>query len=357
MEYKNYKVEDFVMDAHFQEWVQHPTEQSDLFWRGWLLENPLQAEIVAEARELVKAMFPAYKPMPADKAEAIWSVLETAMKQEANTVSFPVGASKHLSMATRHKPWYYTNRVAASLAAIVLLAAALLLYRYMAATTKYTTNYGETKEIVLPDNSVVVLNANSTLLFTGDWQNKEVREVWLSGEAFFSVVHTASDQKFIVHTDNFLQVEVLGTEFNITRRKNKTRVVLENGKIKLNIQAASGNKTKKQSLLMKPGELVEFDEKADRYIKKEVNPELYSSWMSNKLLLDNTSLQEIVQMLENTYGFTITVSQADLLKQKVSGSFPLGDTHVLLQHIAQTFEVNISRTGNTIVINPLQLKK
>jgi ferric-dicitrate binding protein FerR (iron transport regulator) len=62
-------------------------------------------------------------------------------------------------------------------------------------------------------------------------------------------------------------------------------------------------------------------------------------------------------MLENTYGFTVTISQADLLKQKVSGSFPLGDTHVLLQHIAQTFEVNISRTGNTIVINPLQLKK
>jgi ferric-dicitrate binding protein FerR (iron transport regulator) len=357
MTYKNYKVEDFVMDAHFQEWVQHPTEQSDLFWRSWLLENPLQAETVAEARELVKVMFPAYKPMPADKAEAIWNVLEAAMKEDAKTISFPVQAGKPLNTPSSIRPRYAIYRVAASLTAIVLLAAALLLYRYMAATTKYTTNYGETKEIVLPDNSVVVLNANSTLSFSGDWQDKEVREVWLSGEAFFSVIHTVNDQKFIVHTDDFLQVEVLGTEFNITKRKNKTRVVLENGQIKLNIQAASGNKTKEQSMLMKPGELVEFDEKADKYIKKEVNPELYSSWVSNKLLLDNTSLQEIVQMLENTYGFTIKISSADLLQQKVSGSIPLGDIHMLLQHIAQTFEVTISRTGNTIVINPLQPKK
>jgi ferric-dicitrate binding protein FerR (iron transport regulator) len=360
MQYKNYTVEDFAMDAHFQEWVQHPTERTDLYWKKWLLENPLQADTVAEARELVQAMSEELKPMPAHKAEAIWHALEAAAIEEGAQAQAPDIAGKAF-LRPSVSPGYYFTRIAASFAGVVLLTAALLAYHYLAGTVHHTTAYGETKKILLPDSSVVVLNANSTLSFSkrsfvGLWPGKEVREVWLSGEAFFSVVHTVNHHKFIVHTDDFLQVEVLGTEFNITRRKNKTRVVLENGQIKLSIPSSAKIATQEQSLLMKPGELVEFDEKADRYIRKKVNPEVYSSWKSNKWLLDNTSLQEIIQLLENSYGFAIAVSDQALLTQKVSGSIPLGDKDVLLQYIAQTFEIRISRTGNNVAIHPLKSK-
>jgi ferric-dicitrate binding protein FerR (iron transport regulator) len=343
------------MDSYFQEWVQHPTSETDIFWEKWLINNPSKAETIAEARAIIQSIHFDSKPMPADKAEEIWNVLENAIVKEASEVKFPEPVYTISKKATRGN--FYYQQIAAGLAGIILLAAAFFLLRDWAGTTQYRTVYGETREIQLPDGSVVMLNSNSRLSFGNHFLQSEVREVWLEGEAFFSVVHTARHQRFIVHTDDFLQVEVLGTEFNVTKRKNKTRVVLETGKIKLNIQSATDKEATTQSLLMNPGDLVEFDEASDKYIKKEVNPQIYSSWKSNKLMLDDTSLQEIVQLLENTYGFQVKVTKGDLLKQTVSGSIPLGDHDRLLQYIAQTFEVRINRTGNSITIQPISMKK
>jgi transmembrane sensor len=350
MQYRGYTVEDFVIDPYFQEWVQNPTEQADAFWENWLLTHPSQAGTVAEARAVIQAMNFEPRPMPAARAEAIWHTLE-------KTVLAGPGIHKAATHGSKPRWIYPVSRpvfvsIAASLAAILFLATAFFLYSRWGDRVIHTTAYGETKKIHLPDGSVVVLNANSEISFAGKWSAEATREVWLSGEAFFSVMHTANHQKFIVHTDDFLQVEVLGTEFNITKRNNKTRVVLETGKIQLNIQPANKKDTPGQRLLMKPGELVEFDESSEKYIKKEVNPEIYSSWRSNKLMLDETSLQEIIQFLENTYGYQVKVTQQHLLAQKVSGSIPLGHKDTLLQYIAQTFEVKISRQGNIVQINP-----
>jgi ferric-dicitrate binding protein FerR (iron transport regulator) len=347
MKYESYTIDDFVMDSYFQEWVQHPTTESDIFWERWLINNPTKAETIAEARSIVQSIHFDSKPMPAEKAEAIWNVLQNAIESESRTVNFP-----RQTHTQGKKIGYY--KIAASLAGIILLATAYFLLNHWAGTTTYATAYGETRKIELPDGSVVMLNSNSTLSFDKDFSEGAIREVRLDGEAFFSVIHTVNHQRFIVHTDDFLQVEVLGTEFNVTKRKNKTRVVLETGKIKLNIQSATNKEATTQSLLMNPGDLVEFDEASDKYIKKEVNPQIYSSWKSNKLILDHTSLQEIVQLLENTYGFQVKVTTNDLLKQKVSGSIPLGNKDTLLQYIAQTFEVRINRTGNSITIQPMK---
>jgi ferric-dicitrate binding protein FerR (iron transport regulator) len=355
MKYVHYTVEDFVMDSYFQEWVQHPTKETNIFWERWLIDNPSKAETIAEARAIVQSIQFDSKPMPADKAEQIWNVLEKAIANETSVVKFPKQVDTISKKAARGN--FYYQKIAAGLAGIILLAAAFFLLRDWAGTTQYKTVYGETRKIQLPDGSLVMLNSNSKLSFDNNFLKSEIREVWLDGEAFFSVVHTSNHQRFIVHTDDFLQVEVLGTEFNVTKRKNKTRVVLETGKIKLNIQSATNKEATKQSLLMNPGELVEFDEASDRYIKKEVNPQIYSSWKSNKLLLDDTSLQEIVQLLENTYGFQVKVTNHGLLKQKVSGSIPLSNQDTLLQYIAQTFEVRINRTGNSITIQQIHMKK
>ena len=90
----------------------------------------------------------------------------------------------------------------------------------------------------------------------------------------------------------------------------------------------------------------------EKYIKKEVNPEIYSSWKSDKLMLDETSLQEIIQLLENTYGYQIEVANTSLLQQKVSGSIPLSNKDTLLQYLAQTFEVKVSQKGSIVKIHP-----
>jgi ferric-dicitrate binding protein FerR (iron transport regulator) len=52
------------------------------------------------------------------------------------------------------------------------------------------------------------------------------------------VKHLNTNQKFLVHTADRLTVEVLGTSFNVFKRPSGTRVVLQSGKVKLNIANA-----------------------------------------------------------------------------------------------------------------------
>src|SRR5579872_616700 len=89
------------------------------------------------------------------------------------------------------------------------------------------TGYGEIKSVLLPDSSVVTLNANSTMRIPEQWTEASGRQVWLEGEAYFQVQKKpATAEKFVVHTKE-VDVEVLGTKFNVNARRERAVVSLE----------------------------------------------------------------------------------------------------------------------------------
>src|SRR5690606_18604809 len=94
------------------------------------------------------------------------------------------------------------------------------------------TDYGERKPYLLPDGSYVMLNGNSSLKFT-DWESDGIRQVWLDGEALFDVVHMSDDRPFIVRTAGGVDVNVLGTRFNVKMRKGTAEVLLQKGRVAL----------------------------------------------------------------------------------------------------------------------------
>ncbi|MEN7549622.1 FecR domain-containing protein [Rapidithrix thailandica] len=209
----------------------------------------------------------------------------------------------------------------------------------------YHTSFGETRQITLPDQSVVTLNANSTLKVADtNWEGQKPREVWLEGEAYFSVVHTHNHRKFLVHTPKQFSVQVLGTEFNVTTRKAHSRVVLNSGSIQLHIQEQGEENT----ILMKPGEAVEFEENSAYYVKKEVNPVQYSAWKENKLIFDQTSIEELVQILKDNYGISVLITDKTLLRQTISGSFPSDDVDLLLEGLSRLLTIEVIREGNLV---------
>jgi transmembrane sensor len=211
----------------------------------------------------------------------------------------------------------------------------------------HRTNYGETATITLPDNSVVTLNGNSKLTYNENWIEQEDREVWLEGEAYFSVVHTDSNQKFYVRTKDNLTVEVLGTEFTVTKRKTRTRVVLNSGKIMLAIDNDKGV----EKISMRPGDLVTYKDTAKTILKMVVNPELYSSWKDNKLLFHETELQEVIQIMEETYGVHVKVNDPKLLDKKISGSAPNGNLRLLINGLSEAFNLEITQSGKSVSVS------
>ncbi len=246
-------------------------------------------------------------------------------------------------------------------AAACVAGAALLVgsYGYLIATseTQVQTAYGQTRVVTLPDQSVVTLNGNSRVQygkrswgdwpFGAPWAEGESRDVWLAGEAFFRVTHQKQHERFVVHLPNKLNVEVLGTEFNVLARPSKMQVVLSSGHIRL------GNGTG-QMLDMKPGELVETGQQSGQVSRRRVDPTVHASWQTDKLTFEGVSLADVVQRLEDTYGLTVTVSDKALLNQQFSGTVPNTNVETLLDGLQQLFNLTIHRQGNQIHILPAE---
>jgi ferric-dicitrate binding protein FerR (iron transport regulator) len=237
--------------------------------------------------------------------------------------------------------------VAAAVSLLLIALAAWFVLEKFRGETIYQTAYGEIRTITLPDQSVVTLNANSQLTLPRNWNSQASREVWLEGEAFFDVKHLSTHQKFLVHTSDNFTIEVLGTSFNVFKRESGTRVVLQSGKVKLNI----GNAQKAADLIMRPGELVELEPEKGTYSRKTVNPQIASAWKSRKLIFDNTPLSDIVSLLKESYGLQVNVSHPDLLNKKVFGSCPTDDVDVLLAAISKPFGLSVTRNGNEVFIS------
>jgi ferric-dicitrate binding protein FerR (iron transport regulator) len=323
-------VNDFAADEYFQSWVFNTGDESvQNFWEAWLLEHPERRQFVAEARKLLEAVKFSNYELSGDEVGELWNRIH--------------GADKTLSKEEKKVAFGWISRIAASII-FVGLASSIYLLINDDPWLEYHTAYGETRSIILPDGSSVVLNANSTLKVFSDWSKRPVREIWLDGEAFFSVVHKKNNQSFKVITGEGVTVEVLGTTFNVYNRTNSTKVVLNSGQIRLNLPTEQSP----EMIVMKPGEMVEYKEQ--HYKKKAVNPLLYTAWTSNRIILDHTSLAEMVYMLKDSYGLDVRVSDSKLLQETVSGSMPLGDPEVLLTQMAKAFQLDIKKEGNVIIV-------
>ena len=241
-------------------------------------------------------------------------------------------------------PWY---RVAAVFIGILILGSAYLAYQNLSDDTiRYATEFGEIKTVHLPDGSEVVLNANSNLQYSADFQTDSDRQVWLEGEAYFLVTHTEDDQRFVVHTTD-LSVEVLGTEFNVSRRREDTRVVLASGKVKLAIP----NQLDTTSVLMQPGELVYYSPGDKKLTHQIVNTELHTAWKKQKFMLNNTSLDEIALFLEDYYGFEVTLSdELKGLRLSATAEFTTKDEKVILEAISEIYNIRVQRDGNRLTL-------
>ena len=333
MRYSDFTVTDFTLDEYFQSWVFNTGDDSVRhFWDVWLANHPEKGPDISEARRLLQAIQFKNHSLGEDELAELWNTIHRTDKIVPARI-FPSKIS------------FYKIAAAAVLIGLLGLV-------YVFSTEKpykqFHTAYGETKTFTLPDGSSVVLNANSRLTLMSDWNERTTREIWLDGEAFFSVVHTANDQLFKVNTQEGVTVEVLGTTFNVYNRTKETKVVLNSGQIRLNLPTEQAP----ERILMKPGEMVEYKEQ--HYKKKSVDPQLYTAWTENKIILNHTSLSEMINMLKDNYGLEVKVIDPLLLKQTVSGSMPLGDREILLQQMAKAFQLKLEKEGQVIVATELE---
>lgn len=323
--YRDFTVQQFLEDPFFRNWVLRPDFDSDQFWDTWILENPDQKEKLLEAKSLlIELRNPDYS-LTQDEIEAIWNRIKLKSNFKNKELVF-----------YQVKSIFWKRFVAASVVAVLTLG----IWWRVGQTDfiEVKTAYGETTRLQLPDGSILVLNANSKVSYSGEWGEDQRREIWLEGEAFFDVVHLKSHQPFLVYTSNGVEVEVLGTSFSVYDRNKKSQIVLEEGNVSLSI---SDSELPREKILMKPGELVAIQE--NKVEKRIVNPENYTSWTQNLLILDQTSLEEIIRVGTENFGLEIKVDPSVSLTQTASGSMPLENPEEFMSLTAKIFNVTIDK--------------
>lgn len=242
----------------------------------------------------------------------LWGVVEPEIKLQPNVEMqwkrFKDNNSKQI------KP--FQKRFFKSLSAIaaVLIIAVGIFSIIMSETNKpeiYAAN-NQTKTIVLNDGSEVVLNANSMLEVSNDF-NKKARLVSLRGEALFDIKRN-TNVPFVVNLNNDLSIKVLGTKFNVRNYENSNISELKvlSGKVLF-------QKNDAKVVLVKDEE-VDYNHKENNFSQKRAVDKNLMAWYTKEFNFDNIPIVEAIQSLERYIGKEIVLPQ-NSGKLRFTGAF------------------------------------
>ena len=342
--YSDFKEEDFICDPFFQEWVMSPDEEKNGFWESFISNYPDKKDAVEKAK-VVLSNISFTEHLPTDER------VQQSLIRHLDAIQN--GGAKVVRMKPSGNRLGKVMKVAAIFggAVVTLLLATQFFKNDKPEKLAVQTEYGKLKEVILPDSSSIVLNANSKIEYKREWSKGNRREVWLEGEAFFDVRHLNKDttqitlnDQFVVHTKD-LNVEVLGTSFNIRQRRGKTEVVLQTGKIKVTFK--DGNR---EEVIMQPGDVVTYDPSENDVDRKTDVPENYSAWKENKLILNNPTVSEIAAYLEDHFGKKIILQDSKLGERKIEGPILLTNLDDALFILSTVLTADVVRKDSSTVI-------
>ncbi len=169
--------------------------------------------------------------------------------------------------------------------------------------------------IILSDGTEVWLNSESQLKYPVSFIEGVTRQVELVyGEAYFDVSPSTAHKgsKFKVW-NQFQEVEVIGTEFNIKAYKDETNILttLVEGKV------AIGNSDFKQNL--SPNQQSNLNTEDNTIKVANVNVEGEVSWKKGIFSFEAKSLKDIMKVLSRWYDVDIVFENAYLKSVKFNG--------------------------------------
>lgn len=214
-------------------------------------------------------------------------------------------------------------------AVLVVALGAFFILKQTTTTTEYA-KAGEKTTFSLPDNSEIVLNADSEIRYKKwNWNNN--RSINLQGEAFFKV---AKGKKFDVNT-HLGKVTVMGTQFNVQVRNKNFEVACYEGKVKV----AFGHKTvfleKGNSVIVRNG--------------KEIQPLPITAdkpgWFLNEMKFNAASLSEVIGEIERQYA--VEIEQGKMTSgQYFTGTLPLDNIDTALEILSKTYHLSYIKNSD-----------
>lgn len=231
----------------------------------------------------------------------------------------------------------------------------------MAKINQVIVPYGVPQRKLLPDSTVVWLNAGSRIRYAENFIQKR-RDVYLEGEAYFKVKHDA-DHPFIVHAGN-IAVRALGTEFNVQAYPDDSRIeaTLIKGKVQITMSEKPG-----QKIILVPNEKLTVTNKTfklsgerlkDMSFKVEQVMPLPSinyfpevAWMQDELAFQNEAFGELAKRMERRYNVHLIFKDTVLKKERLTGTFENENIQKALTLLQMTTPFHYRMEGDSVYLN------
>lgn len=209
-------------------------------------------------------------------------------------------------------------------------------------SSDYSTQWGERREIVLADHSLVTLNTHTAV--SVDFSSERRKISLTEGEAYFEVARDLS-RPFIVETA-YGAVQVTGTVFNVYAQEKRTTVTVSEGRVRVSsFEGGQGH-----TVELTAGQQVVGDGSGiGRIIETDARQS--SAWREDLLVFTMRPLAEVVDELNRYFPGRIIIADPRIKQRIVSGAFDLTRPEEALQAIEKTLGLaSLALADNLILL-------
>ncbi len=215
-----------------------------------------------------------------------------------------------------------------------------------------STPRGGQFKLMLPDSSMVYLNAASSITFLTAFPADE-RRVVVTGEAYFEVKPDRNRPFRVVTTSaagEGQMIEVLGTHFNVNAYADEAAVKtsLLEGSVRI-IPMVGKNETEKKSGVLKPGQQSVLQNGALRVQEADVFSAV--AWKNGLFQFREASLPEVMRQLSRWYDVDI-VYEGPVSERKFSGKMYRNINASQALEILKFMKVNFRIEDKKIIVTP-----
>jgi ferric-dicitrate binding protein FerR (iron transport regulator) len=210
-----------------------------------------------------------------------------------------------------------------------------------------TTARGNQYQLLLPDGSKVWLNAESSVRFPVAFQGRE-RRVEITGEVFFDVVHNAKMPFAVVA--NGVEVQDLGTQFNVNAYANESGVQTTVIEGKVNIVKRETANVKRQSAILKPGERAVLTHDSRLTIDENVDVEQVIAWKNGQFMFAGNSIQSVMRQLERWYDIEVSYAPNVSTEEYIGTITRFSNISAVLNMLERTGTVRFELKGKKVIV-------
>ncbi len=234
---------------------------------------------------------------------------------------------------------YYTYRVAAVLLVGLIIGLGLT-YGTRMLYNQQIIAWDQPVDVILEDGTLITINRDSRIRFKKKFASDE-RKVFLKGEAWFDV---ASDpaSPFVIDAGSAI-VEVLGTSFNVNayRENPVVEITVESGVVTL-----TSKQEKQEQIVLKAGNSGKYNKERKELELIQSSDPNQISWKTRDLYFDGSSLQEVVDLINQVYDAHLIISNEALASCQITVTFKGQSLDAILNVLESTLDLEILQVGN-----------